>query len=131
MPNLTIKSLNYPQKASYNKDYEMSFTLNSDSEAKNVLVKLGNNQVFNLDLFKGVNDFNINFKGKSFYNKKLNLEINYKDMNNKTYSLSQPIEIQVENIPFYIEYDWLVIIILIIIILALILSKTLRNKLSH
>ncbi len=117
-PNLTIKNLNYPKTASYNDRYKITFSLvNSDSEAKNVLIKLGENKVFDLEIVKGSNDFNIDFKGKSFYNKKLNLLINYQDKNDKSYSLIQPIDIQVINVPVYIEYWWggLALIILIII----------------
>lgn len=124
-PGLNIKNLSYPKIVDYNNFYNLTFDMNSNSEIKNVIIKIGNDELFNLKAFKGKNEFNVNFKGKNF-NKKLNLTINYEDLNGKKYELQQPIELKVENAPSYLDYYWIIILILIVLI-----SMILRNKLDH
>lgn len=126
IPNLTINNLSYPKKANYNDKYKITFTLNADSEAKEVVVRFGGRKVFSIDSLKGENDFGIDFKGSNFYDKRSDLLISYKDYNDKSYSLTQEIDVQIENLPFYIKYFGPIIIILIILI-----SMILRNRLRR
>ena len=121
-PGLNIKNLSYPKIVDYNNFYNLTFNMNSNSEIKNVRIKIGSDKLFNLKAFKGENEFNVNFKGKNF-NKKLNLTISYEDLNGKKYELQQPIELKVENAPSYLDYYWIIILILIVII-----SMILRKK---
>lgn len=126
-PNIAIKNLRYPEIVDYNNEYKINFNLNSDSEAKNVLIKLGDKELFNIEALKGENDFIVEVKGRDFYNKELDLSVEYKDKNNKLYSLKNPIDIEVENIPFYIKYSLLIAIIILILIVSMIF----RRKLLH
>lgn len=123
LPNLTIKNLNYPKKVNYNDYYKINYILSPDSEAKNVKIKLGKNEIFYFNSFKGNEEISIEFIGKSFYKKELDLLIDYQDQNNKSYSLKQKMDIQVERVPVYIEYWFIFLIILIIIISTIYLRK--------
>ncbi len=125
-PNLTITSIDYPENVDYSGDYKISFVLNSDSEIKDVVIKLGDDKVFDIPSLKDSNDFSIDFKGDKFYNKEQDLSISYKDLNDNPYSINQEININVNNIPFYVKYYWIFIIIFVIII-----SMILRKKLHH
>jgi len=121
--DLKIKKLDYPENVEYDKDYKIKFSLFSESEIKNIIIKLGKDVVFDINNLKGSQDFDINFKGKNFYKKDLDLTIDYKDLNNKQYSLKQDMKINVVGIPFYIRYGIAIIIVLILFLIFISIKK--------
>ncbi|AJF62215.1 MAG: Transglutaminase protein [archaeon GW2011_AR20] len=126
LPNLNVINLSYPEHVGYFDKDRLAFTLTSDSEAKDVVVKFGSRKVFDIPSLKGNNDFSIDFRGYSFYDKRSDLLISYKDLNDKSYSLTQEVDVKVESLPFFIKYFGFIIIILLIII-SMIFQKKLRR----
>ena len=125
LPNLTIRGLIYPGEVSYDQEFNFDFILDVNSEAKAIEIKLNNKRLNfkNLDQSK---KFEIKSYGKDFYKKINILEINYKDKNDKKYNINQDLNINVKNVPFYIKYSWMILIIIFLMI-----SMIFRKKLHH
>jgi len=99
-PNLKITGLDYSRDVNYKDTYKITFDLNSESEIKDVIIKINNEEIFNLENFNGKDQFVIPFEGNFFYrDNNPNIKIEYKNKNNQQYVLEEPLSINVIKIP--------------------------------
>ena len=102
-PNLHIENLDYSKELKFKDMGELRFNLNSDSAGYNVIIKIGNREVFNIVKFEGVDSFLIPFEGGFFYNKDKKVIIEYEDNNGKKYVVEEELNINIVEVPFYIK----------------------------
>jgi len=102
-PNLKIENLEYDNELNFKDMGELKFSVGSDSPGYNVIIKMGNRNVFDIDKFSGIDSFLIPYEGGFFYNKDQTLIIEYEDNNGKKYNLEEELNINVLEVPFYIK----------------------------
>ncbi|MFH1209278.1 MAG: transglutaminase-like domain-containing protein [archaeon] len=122
-PNLRIENLTYPNVISYNNEGEIKFRLKSDSKAYNVLIKVNKNTAFDLNDFDGNEEFVIPFKGNYFYKGGRKIKIEYKDNNGMPYQLEQELDINVNDVPFYVKIGWWWVLIIMLVLLLVFRNK--------
>jgi len=100
-PNVDLINLDYPHTINYNENAEIKFSLSSNTEVKSVYTKIGNKDVFSQETLKFNSDFVVPFNGDFFYYNEPVIEITYKDMNGKDYSVKEDLSILVVDAPWY------------------------------
>tara|TARA_Y100000034_G_scaffold129669_1_gene186579 strand:+ start:670 stop:2634 length:1965 start_codon:yes stop_codon:yes gene_type:complete len=115
-PELKIENLNYIETINYKNKGIIKFDLSTESPAKNLVINMNKQNLFNFDVYEGKENFELPFNGKYFYKKDVKLIMNYEDDNGRKYTKEQEIKINVTEVPFYIAmgYWWLTIFALII-----------------
>lgn len=120
LPSLTITNLDYSENVNYKDVYRLTFDLNTKSEANDIVIKVDNKEIFYIESLSGQDKSEIPFKGSFFYKDKgPKIKVEYKDKNNKLYSLEEPLSINVTNVPFYVKLGWFWLLIIALIGLAL------------
>jgi len=128
-PEFKIDNFNYPQEIEYRDSGEIRFDLSAESPAKNLVIKMNNQQLFSFDVYEGRENLVIPFKGKYFYKKDSGIILEYEDANGKKYSQKQEIDINVTNVPFYVKVgNWWFLVLGILIILILFRRKFFTMK---
>src|SRR3989344_5623410 len=100
-PNVDLINLDYPHTINYNENAEIKFSLSSNTDVKSVYTKIGNKDVFSQETLKFNSDFVVPFNGDFFYYNEPVIEITYKDMNGKDYSVKEDLSILVVDAPWY------------------------------
>lgn len=99
--NVKITNLEYPSSINYKENAELKFSLEPNAEIKSVYAKVGNKDVFSQENMKFKSDFIVPFNGDFFYYNEPIIEISYKDMNGKEYSIKENLSIAVVDTPWY------------------------------
>ena len=88
-----------PSEVSYNDEVTLKFTINSETEIKNVRLDFGFDQM-NFKTFSGEKMINIQTTGKSLV-KGLQMHVSFIDEKGKGYESDEVVKIDVINIPWY------------------------------
>lgn len=99
--NVNIINLDYPSTIKYKENAELKFSLSPNTEVKSVYAKVGNKEVFFQEYLKFKSDFVVPFNGNFFYYNKPVIDVIYKDVNGKDYSVKQDLSITVVDVPWY------------------------------
>ena len=115
-PKLNINNIDYPPIIGYRDSAELKFDLSTESPAKNLMIKINDQELFAFDTYVGSENFVVPFNGKYFYGKDSGLIFEYEDSNGKKYDQKQDIIIKITDVPFYVRigYWWFLIAALII-----------------
>lgn len=103
IPNIRITEVDYPDTLRYDESGELSFVLDSDSEANNVQVIINKISKLDLNKFSGKQIVTVPIKGHKFGagNKKIEIGIIYYDANGNKYEAKEEFDIYIENIGFF------------------------------
>src|SRR3989344_5220676 len=99
--SINIISLDYPSTINYKESAELKFSLEPNSEVKSIYAKVGDKEVFSQETLKFKSDFVVPFSGNFFYFNEPVIEINYKDVNGKYYTVREELSITVVDTPWY------------------------------
>lgn len=128
-PEFKIDNINYPDSIRYKDSGEIKFDLSTEFNAKNLVIKMDKQNLFDFDVYEGKENFVIPFKGKYFYNRNSKIILEYEDDNGVKYKQEQEIKINVTNVPFYIKIgNWWFLITALLIILFLFRRKFFKLK---
>ncbi len=127
IPNLTINVLNYPREAKYFDDLLLRFNINTNSEIRNLKLRLNNKEIYNSDKFLNNENFEINLKGHNLREENT-ITASYQDKNNNLYIKEEKFNSKVEK-PFYIKYLWLIILLILIYIANMIFQR--KRRMLH
>ena len=102
IPNIKITNVEYPETLRYDEEGELSFVLDSESEAKNVQIIVNEFSRLDLSEFSGEKKLTVPISGHKFGygNKKIEIEIIYYDSNSNKYEAKEEFDIYIENIGF-------------------------------
>ena len=99
--SINIINLDYPSTIKYKESAELKFSLEPNSEVKSIYAKVGDKEVFSQETLKFKSDFVVPFSGNFFYFNEPVIEINYKDVNGKYYTVREELSITVVDTPWY------------------------------
>lgn len=106
-PKVQILNLNQ-QPIPYDSRGNITFTINSEDYAKNVVVTM--NKIGNIELkeLEGGYDVIIPYTGKAFYNGIIEMGVTYEDELGKKYENKQTFSAVITNIPWYLQLlNWI------------------------
>ncbi|MBS3150556.1 transglutaminase domain-containing protein [Candidatus Woesearchaeota archaeon] len=123
-PNLRIAKMEYSSTITYGSDGEILFSLDSQSPAKEVTIKLNNKKLFYFEAYDGSDNFEIPFSSSYFYrHRDSKIRVSYKDFNDAEYNFEEDVVMDVTNAPFYIAVGYWWFLILGAIIATVILRR--------
>ncbi len=122
-PDLRISNLDYPEIIDYKDSSNLKFDISAKSPAKNLVVYIGKKEIFKFDVYEGTENFIVPFNGRYFYKKDNKIILEYEDDNGIKYKTEQELNIEVNNIPFYIKIGYWWILIIAVVFLILISSR--------
>ncbi len=100
-PDLQITEINYPNNIDYDQDFKFDMLLEVLRPIKEVSLSINNNKLLEISELKDSKKIVIHSSGDNFAYKNINVHINYKDENGKSYSFDKTYNIEVHNIPWY------------------------------
>ncbi len=119
-PELKIE-LDYDKETDYFNEIMLKIKIKTNSEIRNLKIKLNNKDLHNLEKLSNERILGINLKGYSLREKNL-IKIDYEDKNGTKYFSEEIFNLTIKK-PVYVKYWWLIIGLIL-----LIFSMTLRNK---
>ncbi len=96
-----IIDIKHPSTVKYKESAELKFILSPNTEVKSVYAKVGNKEVFSQETLKFKSDFVVPFNGDFFYYNEPVIEIIYKDVSGKDYSVKENLPITIVDVPWY------------------------------
>src|SRR3989344_4440299 len=100
-PGIKVTGLSYPKTINYNDEGKINFVLSSRDEIENLKIFIDGQEVFTIEKFVNVNEFNIPFQGDFFLGKEKKLKVTYEDRNEAVYEYSEDLDITIEDVPWY------------------------------
>ncbi len=105
LPDIYITNVK-PDIVNYHDKVILKFDVNSDTEVHDMTIDFGFDR-FQLETFKGSREVTIEAPGKNL-RKGLKFTVSFLDEKNKPYNMEKAVHIQVNDIPFYVDFvDWL------------------------
>ena len=103
-PNINIANIDYPKITSYYANFNMSLSLKSETEVKEVKIKINKQEVLTIPSMKDTRHFIILTSGKDLYgNDEIRIDIEYKDSQDNTYKETYNYPIEITNAPWYMK----------------------------
>ena len=104
-PNLKIKRLDYPKEVSYEEKIELKLLLTTEAEVKDLKIKIGDEE-FEISDLNNLVQTNLPVNSKELYSineESFEIELEYKDKNNKKYEIKEKYPIKINNAPWYVK----------------------------
>ena len=104
-PGLEISNIAYEERAEYNKEEEIKVILSTKEQVKEIKIKINNKEITKLESLEQTKQMIFSTTTDEIYKhgQKISLEIEYKDKNNKEYTLKKEYPIEITEVPWYIK----------------------------
>src|SRR3989339_319672 len=104
-PDLSISDIKYPREIPYGESFKFDVLLNVKVPVKDVHLFINDIEVFKIDFMDGSKKASMKFNSDDLYKKdNINLRIDFKDKNDKQYSIDKDYPVQVTNVPFLVRF---------------------------
>lgn len=104
-PGLKIVNINYPEKINYKDDFNMTLLISSKAPIKDINIKVNEKEIVDISELNSAEEILISAKGKDLLNKKtIDVKIEFKDLKDTPYTLENSYNIELINIPWYIDF---------------------------
>lgn len=103
-PDLRISNIEYPNKAKYKDEFNISMILAVNAPVKNIKIKINEKPLLNIESLDAPKSLIIKTSGKEFTDQKeIIANLDFEDLNNKDYSLEFSYPIEITDIPWYVR----------------------------